>query len=149
VLAELREETALMQGARMQVAPEQGQLMALLARLLGVRRYLEIGVFTGYSALAVALALPDDGLVVGLEQDAKSMQVARRYWRRAGVEGKVRVIVGPALKTLVEVKADFGPHSFDMAFIGARLQTAFVPCDACYAPALRRCMHACPKRFRS
>ena len=109
-----------MSGARMQIAPEQGQFMAQLVRLIGAIRYLEIGVFTGYSSLAVALALPDDGLVVALDRDEKSMAVARRYWDTAGVAGKVESHVGPALESLSSVAQRHGAHSFDFAFIGAR-----------------------------
>lgn len=79
-----------MQGARMQISPEQGAFMALLAELMGVRRALEVGVFTGYSSVAVASALPPDGLLVACDRDERSMEVARRYWKEAGVEGKVR-----------------------------------------------------------
>lgn len=84
-LRRLREETATLQDANMQIAPEQGQLMALLAKLTGARRTLEIGTFTGYSALAVALAMPEDGRVVACDIDADFTAIAQRYWQAAGV----------------------------------------------------------------
>src|SRR6516162_4971801 len=81
VMRQLREETSRMPNAVMQIGPEQGALMQLLARLIGARRYLEVGVFTGYSALAVALALPDDGVVVACDVSEEYTAVARRYWK--------------------------------------------------------------------
>ncbi|MGD8379557.1 MAG: SAM-dependent methyltransferase, partial [Gammaproteobacteria bacterium] len=89
VLRRLREETAKMSNANMQIAPEQGQFMALLARLIGARRYLEVGVFTGYSSLSVARALPEDGRVVACDVSREYTDVARRYWAEAGVEDRV------------------------------------------------------------
>lgn len=118
VLQRLREETAALRGARMQITPEQGQFMAQLAQLLGVRKYLEIGVFTGYSALAVALALPPDGTVVALERDPRPLEMAKRFWGEAGVSNKVECRVGPAAEALPEVAKSHG-RTFDMAFVGA------------------------------
>lgn len=118
VLQALREETAALRGARMQITPEQGQFMAQLAQLLGARKYLELGVFTGYSALAVALALPADGAVVALERDPQPLEMARKFWAEAGVASKVDCRVGPAAETLVGVERDHG-RTFDMAFVGA------------------------------
>ncbi|HEX5130529.1 MAG TPA: SAM-dependent methyltransferase, partial [Usitatibacter sp.] len=89
VLRELREETAALPMARMQVAPDQGQFLALLARLVGARRCLEIGVFTGYSSLAVAMALPDDGSILALDVSEEWTAIARRYWKKAGVGHKI------------------------------------------------------------
>ena len=118
VLAELREETSHLSNAMMEIGPEQGAFMQLLARTIGAKRYLEIGVFTGYSSLAVALALPDDGRVVACDVSEEYTAVARRYWKRAGVDGKIDLRIAPALDTLArlaEEKAD----PFDMAFIDA------------------------------
>ncbi len=119
VLRRLREETAAHPHAQMQIAPEQGQLMALLARLIGARRTLEIGVFTGYSSLAVALALPDDGRILACDVSEEYTAIARRYWWEAGVEGKISLHLGPAVETLDEVLAQGGGGTFDFAFIDA------------------------------
>jgi predicted O-methyltransferase YrrM len=89
VLERLRAETATMAHAMMQLSPEQGQFLALLVKLTGARRCLEVGTFTGYSSLAVALALPEDGRILACDVDEDFTAVARRYWREAGVEGKI------------------------------------------------------------
>jgi caffeoyl-CoA O-methyltransferase len=115
----LREETATMPNAGMQIAPEQGQFMAMLAKLSGARRYLEIGVFTGYSTLAVAAALPDDGRVVACDVSEEWTAVARRYWRLGGVERKIDLRLAPALQTLDGLLAAGQQGSFDLAFIDA------------------------------
>lgn len=118
VLRELREETSRLPNARMEIGPEQGQFMQLLAWTIGARRYLEVGVFTGYSALAMALALPDDGRIVACDVNEEYAAVARRYWKRAGVAQKIDLRIAPALDTLAELVAA-GVQSFDMAFIDA------------------------------
>ena len=100
LLRRLREETAALPNARMQIAPEQGQFMALLVRLMGTRRCLEVGVFTGYSSLAVALALPDDGRIVACDVSEEWTAVARRYWQEAGVAHKIELRLAPATETL-------------------------------------------------
>ena len=119
VLRELREETAKLPMARMQVAPDQGQFLALLARLVGARRCLEIGVFTGYSSLAVAMALPEDGTILALDVSEEWTAIARRYWKKAGVEGKIDLRIGAALSTLDTLISlrEFG--RYDFAFIDA------------------------------
>ena len=119
LLAQLRQETAAHRLAKMQVAPEQGRLLAWLVRLIGARRYLEIGVFTGYSSLAVALALPVDGEIVACDICEEFTQVARRYWQLAGVEQRIQLMMQPALVTLDELLASGAQGSFDMAFIDA------------------------------
>jgi len=119
ILQELREETSHMAGAEMQITSEQGQLMQLLGRLIGAKRYLEIGVFTGYSALAMALALPDDGRVLALDVSPEYTVVARRYWERAGVTSKIDLKLGPALETLDELLVAGAAGAFDIAFIDA------------------------------
>ncbi|WP_019626376.1 class I SAM-dependent methyltransferase [Thioalkalivibrio sp. ALJT] len=119
VLADLRAETAKLPEANMQIAPEQGQFMALLARLMGARRYLEIGTFTGYSALAVALALPEDGEVVTLDNSAQWTATARRYWERAGVSGRIRLEPGAARDSLQALEQRGETGRFDLAFIDA------------------------------
>jgi predicted O-methyltransferase YrrM len=118
VLAELHAETATMPGAGMQIGSDQGQFMALLARAIGAKRYLEIGVFTGYSSLAMALALPDDGRVVACDVSEDYTSVAKRYWQKAGVEKKMDLRLGPAVATLDKMIAD-KVEPFDIAFIDA------------------------------
>jgi len=119
LLAELRAETAALPEANMQIAPEQGQFMALLARLAGARRFLEIGTFTGYSALAIALALPEDGEVVTLDHSREWTDTARRYWQRAGVDGRIELRLGEARDSLKELEDEGRTGQFDLAFIDA------------------------------
>lgn len=119
VLAELRAATRDHPLARMQIAPEQGQFMALLVRLAGARRGIEIGVFTGYSALSVALALPDDGCIVACDISAEYTDIARRYWEKAGVAHKIALRLAPALETLDGLLAQGESGRFDYAFIDA------------------------------
>jgi predicted O-methyltransferase YrrM len=118
VLRALREETSRHSHARMAIGPEQGQLMALLARTIGAKRYLEIGVFTGYSSLAMALALPPDGQIVACDVSEEFTAVARRYWETAGVAGKIDLRIAPALQTLAMLRSE-RVKPFDMAFIDA------------------------------
>lgn len=119
VLARLREETATMRWARMQISPEQGQLMGLLIELIGARRALEVGVFTGYSALSVALALPDDGRLIACDVNEEFTAVARRYWEEAGVADRIELRLAPALDTLDALLAEGLSGEFDFAFIDA------------------------------
>jgi len=119
VLRRLREETGRDSMARMQIAPEQGQLMQLLVRLMGAQRYLEVGVFTGYSSLAVALALPAEGRIVACDVSDAWTKVARRYWNEAGVSEKIDLRLAPALHTLDGLIAGGAASSFDFAFIDA------------------------------
>ncbi|MBI5137959.1 MAG: class I SAM-dependent methyltransferase [Nitrospirae bacterium] len=119
VLAALREHTATLPDARMQIAPEQGQFMALLARLIGAETCLEVGTFTGYSALAVALALPEHGRVLCCELDSDVITTARHFWQRAEVSDRIEVLLGEALRSLDELLADGRYGHFDFAFIDA------------------------------
>jgi len=119
LLAELRGRTAAMPEANYQIAPEQGQFMALLARAIGARRYLEIGTFTGYSALVIALALPADGELVACDVSREWTDIAKSYWQRAGVENRIRLELRPALDTLRDLRARGEDESFDLAFIDA------------------------------
>lgn len=121
ILGELRERTAALHGewAIMQIAPEQGQLMALLAQLIGCRRYLEIGTFTGYSALVMALAMPNDGQIVCCDVSEDYTALAREYWQKAGVAHKVTLRIAPALETLHDLLAEGHAQQFDIAFIDA------------------------------
>lgn len=119
VLERLREETAAHPQAQMQIAPEQGQFMALLARLVGAKKVLEVGVFTGYSSLVVALAMPADGLLVACDVSEEYTTVARRYWDEAGVAHKIDLRLAPALETLDALLAEGHAATFDFAFIDA------------------------------
>ena len=119
LLLALREETAVLSQRSMQISPEQGQFMALLARLIDARRCLEVGVFTGYSALATALALPDDGRIVACDVSEEWTSVARRYWREAGVEHKIELHLAPAADTLDALLGQGQAGTFDFAFIDA------------------------------
>ena len=119
VARRLREETARDPNAGMQISAEQGQFMALLIHLLGARKTLEIGAFTGYSSLAVALALPDDGHIIACDVSEEWTSVARRYWREAGVERKIDLRLRPAIQTLDDLIAHGQAGSFDFAFIDA------------------------------
>lgn len=119
ILAKLRAETAAMPNAQMQIGWSQGELMALLAGLVGAKRYLEIGVFTGYSSLVIAQALPEDGQVVACDVSEEYTSTARRYWQEAGVAHKIQLRIAPALETLDSLLQDGQAESFDMAFIDA------------------------------
>jgi len=132
VLRELREETARLPNANMQIAPEQGQFMAFLAELIGARRTLEIGTFTGYSALCVALALPPEGRLTACDINPDYAAVADRYWTRAGVREKIDLRLAPALETLDALLTSGQADSYDFAFIDADKQNY----DAYYERAL-------------
>jgi O-methyltransferase len=119
VLRRLREVTAGLAEANMQISPEQGQFMALLARLIDARRYLEVGVFTGYSSLAVALALPEDGRVVACDISPEWTRIAQRYWQEAGVAHKVDLRLAPAADSLRALEHEGWAGQFDLAFIDA------------------------------
>lgn len=118
-LPALREETAQLEMARMQIAPEQAQFMALLVKLIGARRTIEVGTFTGTSTLAVAEALPPDGQVLACDVSEEWTAIAQRHWRAAGVAGKIRLVLAPALRTLDEELAGGGAGRYDLAFIDA------------------------------
>ena len=118
VLRELRDATASNPHAGMQIGADQGQFMALLVQAIGARRCLEIGTFTGYSALAVALALPEDGHIVCCDINEEWTAMARRFWKKAGVEHKISLKIAPALETLDEIlQTERG--KFDFVFIDA------------------------------
>lgn len=119
VLARLREETQSMQEANLQIAPEQGQLMTLLAELMGARRAIDIGVFTGYSALCTALALPEDGRLVACDTSEEWTAIAQRYWREAGVADRIELRIAPAHETLEALLGEGQAGRFDFVFIDA------------------------------
>ena len=116
----LRQETATHPKSGFQISAEQGHLMAFLVRLIGARRCLEIGVFTGYSSLSVAGALPDDGTIVACDVSEEFTRIARRYWEEAGVAHKIDLRLAPATETLTALLSDAQNHgSFDFAFVDA------------------------------
>ncbi|MFO8023708.1 class I SAM-dependent methyltransferase [Thiohalophilus sp.] len=119
LLKQLREETATLEMARMQISPEQGQLLNLLVKLLGARQVIEIGVFTGYSALCMAEALPADGRLVACDINQEWTDMARRYWHEAGVHKQIELLLAPADKTLQKLIDTGNANSFDFAFIDA------------------------------
>jgi predicted O-methyltransferase YrrM len=119
IFAELRRETAKLPQAVMQIAPEQGQFMAMLVRLMQARRCIEVGVFTGYSSLAVASAMPDDGELLACDVSEEWCAIARRYWVKAGVQRKIRLVLAPALQTLDRELAAGAAGTYDFAFIDA------------------------------
>ncbi len=119
VLARLRAETRALPMGGMQIAPDQGQYMALMVKLLGAKRIVEVGTFTGYSSTVMALALPDDGRIIACDISDEFTRVARRYWAEAGVADKIELRLGPAVETLDGMLADGEAGRFDMAFIDA------------------------------
>jgi caffeoyl-CoA O-methyltransferase len=134
VLERLREETRQHPRSKMQVAPEQGQFMRLLTRLLDAERTLEVGVFTGYSALSVALALPEGGRVVGCDVSPDYTSVAERFFEEAGIREKLDLRIGPARQTLdALLDEEDAAETFDLAFIDADKEQY----DAYYERALR------------
>ena len=119
ILTQLRQKTAQMPMSRMQISPEQGQFMALLIKLLGAKKTLDIGVFTGYSSLVVALALPADGKIVACDVSEEYTSIARHYWQVAGVSAKIDLHIAPALETLDHLLTAGEGWTFDFAFIDA------------------------------
>jgi predicted O-methyltransferase YrrM len=115
----LREETLHLPQAGMQIGADEASLLALVVRMIGARRAIEVGTFTGYSALAVASALPTDGHLVCCDVNREWTDVGRRYWREAGVAGRIDLRIAPAAETLQALARDPGPGSFDFVFIDA------------------------------
>lgn len=133
ILQQLRQETAHHPMHQMQIAPEQGQFMGLLVQLMGAKKALEVGVFTGYSALCVALALPPEGKLTACDVSEEYTSIARRYWDRAGVSQKIDLHIAPAMETLDRLLATGEASSFDFAFIDADKSNY----DAYYEQVLR------------
>ncbi len=119
LMAALRQETATLSMSVMQIAPEQGQFMALLAKLMDAKRVIEIGTFTGYSTLAIAQALPADGEVIACDVSEEWTSMARRYWEQAGMADRIDLRLAPALETLDGLLQEGRTGNFDMAFIDA------------------------------
>jgi caffeoyl-CoA O-methyltransferase len=119
ILQELRAVTARHSAAQMQIAPEQGQFMALLVQLLGAERAIEIGTFTGYSTLCVALAMPEHGEIIACDINPNDTAIAQEFWQRAGVDHKITLQIAPALTTLDRLLAEGRAGEFDFAFIDA------------------------------
>lgn len=119
VLRRLREETASHPKSKMQIAPDQGQFMALLTRLMGAKRIIEVGVFTGYSSLAIALALPDDGHMVACDVSEEYTATARRYWQEACVADLIDLRIAPAVETLEHLLQRGQADTYDMIFVDA------------------------------
>ncbi len=131
-LCKLRSLTQGLPRSIMQIAPEQGHFLAFLIKLMGARRVLELGTFTGYSAMAMALALPDDGRLITCDVNDETVSIGSAFWQRAGVTHKIEVRIGPALATLDQLEREDGP-SFDLIFIDADKPTY----DRYYEAALR------------
>lgn len=131
VMTELRSETAPLEYAVMQITPEQGQFMTLLTRLVGARRAIEIGTFTGYSTLAIAMGLPDDGQVIACDISEEWTSIGKRYWRQAGLANKIDLRLAPALETLDALVASGETASFDLAFIDADKQSQLSYYERC------------------
>ena len=118
-LKRLRQETGAMPMGGMQISPDQGQFMGLLVELIGAKRIVEVGTFTGYSSIAMALALPADGRLIACDVSDEFTRIARRYWREVGVADKIELRLGPAVATLDAMLAAGEAGCFDMAFIDA------------------------------
>jgi len=122
LLRELREETAGDKFSVMQISPEQGQLMALLVKLTGAKRVLEIGTFTGYSSICIAKALPDDGELICCDDSDEWTAMARKYWEKASLQDKIKLHLQAASITLQELLDDSAAGSFDFIFVDADKQ---------------------------
>ena len=119
VLQELREETQQLPNARMQISSEQGQLMAMLVKLVNARKIVEVGTFTGYSSTVMALVMPPEGRLVACDVSEEYTQIARKFWQKAGVDEQIQLILGKAKESLKQLLQADGQESFDLAFIDA------------------------------
>jgi predicted O-methyltransferase YrrM len=132
ILTKLRAETAQHPLAEMQISPEQGQLMGLLVQLIGAKKCLEVGVFTGYSSLVVALNLPADGRSIACDVSEEFTSIAQKYWQEAGVKDKIDLHIAPALETLDRLLANGEAGTFDFAFIDADKNNYAAYYDRCF-----------------
>jgi predicted O-methyltransferase YrrM len=119
LMAELREETSRHPMAEMQIAPETAPFLQMIVKLTGARRTIELGVYTGYSTLATALAIPDDGHILACDVNAEFCAMGQRYWRKAGVDRRIELVIAPALQTLDARLAAGEAGSYDFAFVDA------------------------------
>ncbi len=119
VLPKLAAETRTLPSAGMQIAPDQGAFMHVMAKLVGAKKIVEVGCFTGYSAICLAAALPDGGKLVTLDINPDTTAVAQRYFAAAGLQSKIELRLGPALESLAELEKEHGAGSFDLMFIDA------------------------------
>ena len=119
ILQQLREETATHPMANMQISPEQGQFFAFLIRLLNAKKVIEVGVFTGYSSLCLALALPEDGILIACDTDEVATTIAQRYWQTAGITHKVHLEIAPAQETMDRLLSENEADTYDFIFIDA------------------------------
>jgi predicted O-methyltransferase YrrM len=127
----LRRETEKLPNAGMQLGPDQGAFLAWLVKLIAARRTLEVGVFTGFSALTVAMALPPEGQLIACDISEEWASIGRPYWKEAGVAGKIDLRIGPAAATLEQLAGEFGQNSFDFAFIDADKATYDLYYESC------------------
>ena len=119
VLRDLRRETSFLDESQMQISPEQGTFLSFLVQILGARHTLDIGVFTGYSSLVVALQLPQDGFVTACDTNVDWTNIAKKYWKMANIEDKVNLYIAPAIDTLDALIADGKEEMYDFSFIDA------------------------------
>ena len=131
ILEKLREETRKMPEGRMQISSDQGQFMALLVRLMGAKKIVEVGTFTGYSTLVMALSLPENGQIVACDISEEYTKVARRFWQEAGISDKIKLRLGLAKETLADILSNGGSGMFDMAFIDADKENYMVYYEKC------------------
>ncbi len=131
VLTELRNETNKMEMRIMQISADQGQFMAMLVKLMDVKKIIEIGTFTGYSALAMALALPEDGELIACDISEQWTSIAKKYWQQAGVENKIKLKLAPAEETMKSLLKNNAEATFDLAFIDADKQNQEVYFEYC------------------
>lgn len=122
LLRKLRAETAKLEYAVMQISPEQGQFMSLLVKLMGAKRAIEIGTFTGYSSICIATAMPDDGRLICMDISPQWTDIAEKYWAKANIKNKIKLFTRPAEQTLQKLLDDGGAKSFDFIFIDADKQ---------------------------
>ncbi len=132
ILIKLRTETARHPLVNMQISPEQGQLMGLLVKLIGAKKCLEVGVFTGYSSLIVALNLPEDGKIIACDVSEEFTTIARKYWELSGVRAKIDLHIAPALETLDRLLSDGESGTLDFAFIDADKDNYPTYYDRCF-----------------
>jgi predicted O-methyltransferase YrrM len=132
ILTKLRQQTAEHPLLDMQISPEQGQLMGLLVKLIGAKKCLEVGVFTGYSSLVVALNLPDDGIILACDVSVEFTSIAKQYWQAAGVSHKIDLQIAPALETLDRLINNGEAGTFDFAFIDADKNNYAAYYDRCF-----------------